>query len=80
MTKIQDSKVISTTMVEGVEVPVIQPEVHHRIYCKNCDNEVDSDEQATGNCSDCGKPWSEQKVKDIQVKVVQLPIGSGSGE
>tara|TARA_B100000945_G_scaffold287417_1_gene259012 strand:+ start:5678 stop:5920 length:243 start_codon:yes stop_codon:yes gene_type:complete len=80
MVKIQESKVLSTTMVEGKEVPVIQPEVHHRIYCKNCDNEVDSDEQATGNCSNCGQAWSANKVKDIQVKVVQLPIGSGSGE
>ncbi len=80
MVKIQESKVLGATMVEGKEVPVIQPEVHHRIYCKNCDNEVDSDEQATGNCSNCGQAWSANKVKDIQVKVVQLPIGSGSGE
>ena len=80
MVKIQESKVLGATMVEGKEIPIIQPEVHHRIYCKNCDDEVDSDEQATGNCSNCGEAWSEHKVKDIQVKVVQLPIGSGSGE
>ena len=62
------------------KIPIIKPEVYQRIYCKNCDNEVDSDEQATGNCSNCGQAWSDNKVKDIQVKVVQLPIGSGSGE
>ena len=80
MKKVQDSKVIGTQMVEGVEVPVIQPEVYERIYCKNCGNEVDSEEQATGVCSSCGQPWSVHKAKDIQIKVVQLPLGAGSCE
>ena len=80
MKKVQDSKVIGTTWVEGVEVPVVQPEVYERIYCKNCDNEVDSDEQATGICSNCGQSWAVHKAKDIQVKVIQLPMGCGSGE
>ena len=29
------------------EIPIVQPEVYHRICTRNCDNEVDSDEQAT---------------------------------
>ena len=80
MKNVQDSKVIGTTWVEGVEVPVVQPEVYERIYCKNCGNEVDSEEQATGTCSNCGQLWSVHKAKDIQLKVVQVPIGSGTGE
>ena len=80
MKKVQDSKVIGSTWVEGVEVPVIQPEVYERIYCKNCENEVDSEEQATGTCTNCNEPWASHKAMDIQIKVVQLPIGSGSGE
>ena len=80
MRKIQESKILGHQKIEGKEVPVVQPEVYERIYCKNCGNEVDSHEQATGVCSNCGKPWAEHKATDIQVKVVQIPLGSGSGE
>ena len=80
MKKIQDAKILGTQMVEGKEVPVIQPEVYQRIYCKNCGNEVDSEALATGTCSNCGQPWAVHKAKDIQLKVVQIPIGSGTGE
>ena len=80
MKKIQDAKILGTQMVEGKEVPVIQPDVYQRIYCKKCGNEVDSEEQATGTCSNCGQLWSVHKAKDIQLKVVQIPIGSGTGE
>ena len=81
MKKIQDAKILGTQMVEGKEVPVIQPEVYQRIYCKNCNNEVDSEEQATGTCKDCGKSWSETKAQDITVKVIEMPpMGSESGD
>ena len=81
MKKIQESKILGTQMIEGKEVPVIQPEVYQRIYCKNCDNEVDSEEQATGTCKDCGQPWSDTKAQDITVKVIEMPpMGSDSGE
>ena len=80
MKKIQDSEIIGYQDIEGKQVPVIKPEVHHRIYCKNCGNEVDSDEEATGLCSNCGEPWAVHKAKDIRVKVIQIPIGSGTGE
>tara|TARA_R100000742_G_C4279400_1_gene103865 strand:+ start:3061 stop:3300 length:240 start_codon:yes stop_codon:yes gene_type:complete len=79
MRKIQDAKILGHQSIEGKTVPIVQPEVHERIYCKNCDNEVDSDEEATGTCSDCGKPWDVHKARDIQVKVVQIPLGSGTG-
>jgi Zn finger protein HypA/HybF involved in hydrogenase expression len=66
---------------EGRTITILEPEVYQRIYCKNCGNEVDSEEQATGTCNDCGKPWAEYMAKDITVKVIELPpIGSGSGE
>ena len=80
MKKIQDSKVIGHQEIEGKKVPVIQPEVHCRIYCKNCGNDVDSDEEATGVCSNCGEPWEVHKAKDIKIKVIQIPLGSGTGE
>ena len=81
MKKIQDAKILGTQMVEGKEVPVIQPEVYQRIYCKNCDNEVDSEEQATGTCKDCGQSWSDTKAQDVLVKVIEMPpMGSESGE
>jgi len=80
MKKIQESEIIGYQTIEGKQVPVLKPEVHHRIYCKNCDNEVDSDEEATGLCSNCGEPWAVHKAKDILVKVIQIPLGSGTGE
>ena len=79
MRKVQESKILGYQTVAGKKVPVVQPEVYQRIYCKNCDNEVDSEEQAVGSCSDCGQDSSVHKAKDIQVKVVQIPIGSGTG-
>ena len=80
MKKIQEAKTVGHQMIEGKKVPIIQPEVYHRIYCKNCENEVDSEEEATGTCSDCGQDWAIHLAKDIHVKVIQLPIGSGTGE
>ena len=81
MKKIQDSKILGYQTIEGKEVPVLQPEVYERIYCKNCGNEVDSEEQATGTCNDCGKPWAEYMAKDITVKVIEMPpLGSDSGD
>ena len=29
---------------------------------------------------DCGQDWAVHKAKDIHVKVIQLPMGSGTGE
>ena len=81
MKKIQDSKVIGHQEIEGKKVPVIQPEVHCRIYCKNCGNEVDSEEQAIGTCSECGQPWSLYKAIDTHIKIIEMPpMGSISGE
>lgn len=76
---VQASKILGYTTIEGKQVPIVRPEVHERIYCKNCENEVDSEEQAIGTCSDCGQDWSVHKAKDIHVKVVQIPMGSGTG-
>jgi len=79
--KVQESKKIGEKVLEdGTIVPVIQPEVYERIYCKNCENEVDSEEQATGTCSDCGKPWNEQFARDIKVNVIDFSMISSTGE
>ena len=81
MKLIKESVKREYTDEEGRTVTVVEPEIYQRIYCKNCGNEVDSEEQATGTCNDCGKPWAEYMAKDITVKVIELPpIGSGSGE
>ena len=80
MKLIRESKKTEYKVEDGKTLVVMQPEIYQRIYCKNCGNEVDSEEQATGVCSSCGQPWAVHKAKDIQIKVVQLPMGSGSGE
>ena len=81
MKKIQDAKVIGHQQIEGKKVPVVQPEVHQRIYCKNCGNEVDSEEQAIGACKSCGQDWAANKRVDVTVKILEMPsLGADSGE
>ena len=81
MKLIKEGKPITYKTVNGQEIPVIQPEVYQRIYCKNCENEVDSEEQAIGTCSNCDQPWSDTKAVDIKVKILEMPpMGAGSGE
>ena len=81
MKLIKEGKPITYKTVNGQEIPVIQPEVYQRIYCKNCENEVDSEEQAIGTCSNCAQPWSDTKAVDIKVKILEMPpMGAGSGE
>ena len=81
MKKVQEAKKIGeSTLEDGTTLAILQPEVYERIYCKNCENEVDSKEQATGTCSDCGKPWDEQFARDIQVNVVDFSMISGTGK
>lgn len=81
MKKIQESEIIGYQTIEGKQVPVLKPEVHHRIYCKNCDNEVDSEEQAIGACKSCGQDWAANKRVDVTVKILEMPsLGADSGE
>ena len=81
MKLIKEGQPITYKTVNGQEIPVIQPEVYQRIYCKSCENEVDSEDQATGTCLDCGQLWSDTKAIDIKVKVLEMPpMGAESGE
>ena len=75
--KVQDAEQIGTEIVDGKELPVLKPEVYVKIYCKNCSAEVDSEEEATGACNDCGKPWAESKAKDVTIRVVKMPDVKG---
>ena len=45
MKLIKKAQPISYKTVDGKEIPVVQPEIYQRIYCKSCENEVDSEEQ-----------------------------------
>ena len=81
MRLIKAGKPITYKTVDGQEIPVIQPEIYQRIYCTNCKNEVDSEEQAIGTCAQCDQPWSATKAVDIKVNILEMPpIGAGSGE
>jgi Zn finger protein HypA/HybF involved in hydrogenase expression len=51
--------------------------VYVKIYCSNCGNEVDSEEEATGVCNNCGNPWASTKAKDVTIRVVKLPDVKG---
>ena len=77
--KVQDAEQIGTEMIAGKEVPILKPEVYIKIYCKNCNTEVDEEEQATGNCNDCGNPWASTKAKDITIRVVKMPGTESEG-
>ena len=81
MKLVREAKKTEYKQENGQVITVLQPEMYQRIYCKNCNNEVDSEEQATGTCKDCGKSWSETKAQDITVKVIEMPpMGSESGD
>ena len=81
MKLVREGKKTEYKQENGQIITVVQPEVYQRIYCKNCNNEVDSEEQATGTCKDCGHPWSDTKAQDVLVKVIEMPpMGSDSGE
>jgi Zn finger protein HypA/HybF involved in hydrogenase expression len=77
--KVQDAEVIGHEVVDGNKVPILKPEVWEKVYCNNCNNEVDSEELATGDCSDCGNPWASTKTKDVTIRVVKMPDVFGSG-
>mgnify|MGYP003129501762 FL=1 len=77
--KVQDAEVVGHEIVDGNKVPILKPEVYVKIYCKNCNAEVDEEEQATGNCNDCGNPWASTKAKDVTIRVVKMPDVFGSG-
>ena len=81
MRLIKEAQPISYKIINGQEIAVVQPEIYQRIYCKNCNNEVDSEEQAIGSCSQCNQPWSANKAIDIKVNILEMPpIGAESGE
>ena len=81
MRLIKAGKPINYKTVDGQEIAIIQPEIYQRIYCTNCKNEVDSEEQAIGTCSECDQPWSATKAVDIKVNILEMPpIGAESGE
>ena len=81
MRLIKAGKPINYQTVDGQEIAIIQPEIYQRIYCTNCKNEVDSEEQAIGTCSECDQPWSATKAVDIKVNILEMPpIGAESGE
>jgi len=75
--KVQDAEQIGTEIVDGKELPVLKPEVYVKIYCNNCGNEVDSEEEATGVCNNCGNPWASTKAKDVTIRVVKFPDVKG---
>ena len=77
--KVQDAVVVGHEIVDGNKVPILKPEVWEKIYCSNCKAEVDSEEQATGNCNDCGNPWASTKAKDITIRVVKMPATKSEG-
>tara|TARA_R100001369_G_scaffold89776_1_gene127826 strand:- start:866 stop:1111 length:246 start_codon:yes stop_codon:yes gene_type:complete len=81
MRLIKAGKPINYKTVDGQEIAIIQPEIYQRIYCTNCKNEVDSEEQAIGTCPQCDQPWSATKAVDIKVNILEMPpIGAESGE
>ena len=75
--KVQDAEQIGTEKVGDKEIPILKPEVYVKIYCNNCGNEVDSEEEATGVCNNCGNPWASTKAKDVTIRVVKFPDVKG---
>jgi len=53
------------------------------IHCVNCENAVDTPEEdlsyPSGNCPDCGNPWTGAEKKDTRITVTApQPLGGST--
>lgn len=53
----------------------IHPKYEVQLECAHCGMVVDSDEYASGTCTDCGESWNE--VRHTAIHVTSAPL---SGE
>ena len=72
--KVQEPKQIGVQMVDGKEVPILQPEVFMEVKNKLTGKEYESPEEAKKDVADPTTDTTLDDVeKNIEIKVVKLP-------
>ena len=76
--KVQEPKQIGTQMVNGKEIPILQPEVFIEVKNKMTGKEYESTEEAKKDIEDPSTETKEDHIEqNVQIKVQQLPDFKG---
>ena len=76
--KVQEPKQIGTQMVNGKQIPILQPEVFVEVKNKITGKDYDSVEEAKKDIADPNTETLEDHVEqNVQVNVTQLPDFKG---
>jgi hypothetical protein len=72
--KVQDSKEIGKQVIEGQEIPIIQPEVHVEVKNKKTGTDYNSEEEAKLDIANPNTATTSDDVEtNVQIKVTKLP-------
>ena len=72
--KVQDSKEIGKQVIEGQEIPIIQPEVHDEVKNKNTGADYESEDEAKLDVANPNTATTSDDVEtNVQIKVTKLP-------
>jgi len=72
--KVQESKEIGKQVIEGQEIPIIQPEVHVEVKNKKTGTDYNSEEEAKLDIADPNTATTSDDVEtNVQIKVTKLP-------
>ena len=76
--KVQEPKQIGTQVVNGKEIPIVQPEVVIEVKNKLTGKEYESPEEAKKDIEDSSTETKEDHIEqNVQIKVQQLPDFKG---
>jgi fructose-bisphosphate aldolase class 1 len=72
--KVQESKEIGKQVIEGQEVPIIQPEVHIEVKNKKTGVDYESEDEAKLDIANPNTATTSDDVEtNVQIKVTKLP-------
>jgi fructose-bisphosphate aldolase class 1 len=72
--KVQDSKEIGKQVIEGQEIPIIQPEVHIEVKNKKTGADYGSEDEAKSDIANPNTATTSDDVEtNVQIKVTKLP-------
>ena len=72
--KVQESKEVGKQIIDGQELPIIQPEVQMEVKNKKTGADYDSEDHAQKDVDDPSTDTTLDDIeKNIEIKVVKLP-------
>jgi len=72
--KVQDSKEIGKQVIEGQEIPIIQPEVQVEVKNKSTGADYESEDEAKLDVANPNTATTSDDVEtNVQIKVTKLP-------